>query len=70
MLFRSMLGKVTEVALFTERIEVKKTDVSDEELEQRIREKLGKYMGIADVVDKEVIDVDPLELPAPEGEKE
>ena len=65
-----MLGKVTEVALFTERIEVKKTDVSDEELEQRIREKLGKYMGIADVVDKEVIDVDPLELPAPEGEKE
>ena len=65
-----MLGKVTEVALFTERIEVKKTDVSDEELEQRIREKLGKYMGIADVVDKEVIDVDPLELPEPEGEKE
>ena len=65
-----LLGKVTEVALFTERIEVKKTDVSDEELEQRIKEKLGKYMGIADVVDKEVIDVDPLELPAPEGEKE
>ena len=61
------------MALFTERIEVKKTDVSDEELEQRIREKLGKYMGIADVVDKEVVDVDPLELPTPEepeGEKE
>jgi len=65
-----MLGKVTEVALFTERIEVKKTDVSDEELEKRIKEKLGKYMGIADVVDKEVIDVDPLELPTPEEQEQ
>lgn len=48
-----MLGKVTEVALFTERVEVKKAEMSDEELEARIREKLGKYMGKADVIDVE-----------------
>lgn len=53
-----MLGKVTEVALFTERVEVKKEEISDEELERRIREKLGKYMGQADIVDVEAIDVD------------
>ena len=53
-----MLGKVTEVALFTERVEVKKAEVSDEELEARIREKLGKYMGAADIVDVEAIDLD------------
>jgi hypothetical protein len=48
-----MLGKVTEVALFTDRLEVKKTDVTEEELSARIREKLQKYMGKADVVDVE-----------------
>lgn len=46
-----MLGKVTEVALFTDRIAVKSEEVSDEELDQRIKEKLGKYMGVVDVVD-------------------
>ena len=35
-----MLGKVTEVALFTERVEVKKAQMSDVELETRIKEKL------------------------------
>ena len=58
-----MLGKVTEVALFTERVEVKKAEMSDEELEKRIREKLGKYMGKADIVD-----VEEIELPAPDEE--
>jgi hypothetical protein len=46
-----MLGKVTEVALFTERIEVKKTQMSDVELETRIKEKLNRFMGVIDVVD-------------------
>ena len=32
-----LLGKVTEVALFTERVEVKKTTMSDHELEQEIK---------------------------------
>jgi hypothetical protein len=48
-----MLGKVTEVALFTDRIAVKNEDVTDEELDARIKEKLGKYMGVVDVVDVE-----------------
>ena len=52
-----LLGKVTEVALFTERLSVKSEDVSDEELDARIKEKLGKYMGAVDVVDVEEIEV-------------
>lgn len=63
-----MLGKVTEVALFTERVEVKKTDLSDAELEARIKEKLGRYMGKADIVDVDAIDLDK-ELPGPEDEE-
>ena len=46
-----MLGKVTEVALFTERVEVKKTQMTDTELETRIKEKLNRFMGVIDVVD-------------------
>jgi hypothetical protein len=40
----SLLGKVTEVGLFTEKIEVKKVDASAEELEERIRQRLAKYL--------------------------
>ncbi len=46
-----MLGKVTEVALFTDRIAVKSEEVTDEELDSRIKEKLSRYMGAVDVVD-------------------
>ena len=46
-----MLGRITEVALFTERVEVKKTQMSDVELETRIKEKLNRFMGVIDVVD-------------------
>jgi hypothetical protein len=53
-----MLGKVTEVALFTDRIQIKNEDVTDEELDARIKEKLGKYMGVVDVVDVEEIDIE------------
>jgi len=35
-----LLGKVTEVGLFTERVEVKKAELEDHELDERIREKL------------------------------
>jgi hypothetical protein len=45
------LGKVTEVGLFTEQIEVKKVEMSDAEVEQRIKDKLAKFMGVIDVVD-------------------
>lgn len=46
-----LLGKVTEVALFTDRVEVKREDMSDEELENKIKAKLERYMGVVDVVE-------------------
>lgn len=46
-----MLGKVTEVALFTDRIEVKKADLTDDELETRIKDKLNRFMQVVDVID-------------------
>lgn len=46
-----LLGKVTEVALFTERIEVKKTTMSDHELEQEIKSRMDKYMELMQVVE-------------------
>ena len=52
-----LLGKVTEVALFTERVEVNQKEISNEELEKRIREKLSKYMGKVDVVEVDEIEV-------------
>lgn len=51
-----MLGRVTEVALFTERVEVKNTSLSDEDIDARIREKLARFAG---VVDAEVVDATP-----------
>lgn len=41
-----MLGKITEVALFTERVEIKTSDVSDEELQQRLRAKLARALTV------------------------
>lgn len=46
-----LLGKVTEIGLFTEKIEVKQTAMSDAEVEQRIKDKLNKFMGVIDVID-------------------
>lgn len=43
-----MLGNVTEVALFTERVEVTKKDVSEEELEKRLQERLANLLTVAD----------------------
>ena len=51
-----MLGKVTEVALFTERVHVKTEEISDEELDKKIKEKLSRYMGAVDIVDAEIIE--------------
>jgi hypothetical protein len=51
-----LLGKVTEVALFTDRVEVKHTELTDDELTQKIREKLSRYMGKVDVVDARMVD--------------
>ena len=46
-----LLGKVTEVGLFTEKIEIKQTEMSDAEIEQRIKDKLNRFMGVIDVID-------------------
>jgi hypothetical protein len=39
------------VGLFTEKIEVKQAEMSDAEIEQRIKDKLNKFMGVIDVID-------------------
>lgn len=46
-----LLGKVTEVGLFTDKIEVKKTELSDAEIDMKIKEKLNRFMGVLDVTD-------------------
>jgi hypothetical protein len=56
----ALLGKVTEVGLFTEKIEVKKVDLTEDEVDKKLKEKLAKFM---DVTDVEVIDVLPNETP-------
>jgi hypothetical protein len=56
-----LLGKVTEVALFTERVEVKKTELSDAELEDRIKDKLERMAKIIDVTDVTEVEVKPVE---------
>lgn len=46
-----LLGKVTEIGLFTDKVEIKQTAISDAEVEQRIKDKLAKFMGVIDVID-------------------
>lgn len=53
-----LLGTVTEVGLFTERVEVTRKDATEAEIEARLRERLSKYA--IDVTPK---DVTPPELP-------
>jgi hypothetical protein len=58
-----MLGRVTEVALFTDRVEVKKADLSDAEIEAKIKEKINRFMQVTDVIDvaesQDVVDEAP-----------
>lgn len=49
-----MLGKVTEIALFTNRVEVKSAEMTNVELDQKIKDKLNRFMG---VLDAKVVDV-------------
>lgn len=57
-----LLGKVTEIGLFTEKIEVKKTDLTEQEIDAKLKEKLAKFMNVSDA---EVIDVTEAATPAP-----
>lgn len=58
------LGKVTEIGLFTEKIEVKKPDMTDGELDQRIKDKLAKFMGVVDAIEVTDVDIPPAKPPA------
>jgi len=58
-----LLGKVTEIGLFTDKIEIKKIEMTDQDIEARIKEKLNRFMQVIDVADarnvmdaKDVID--------------
>lgn len=62
-----MLGKVTEVALFTERLEVKKTDLTDAEIEAKIKDKLHRFMQVTDVQD--IHEVEEIQASAPETDE-
>lgn len=62
-----LLGKVTEVGLFTEKIEVKKTDLTEEEIDKKLKEKLAKFMNVSDA---EYTDIEPTETPEPEEPKD
>jgi len=58
----ALLGKVTEVGLFTEKIEVQKTEMSNTELDQRIKDKLNKFMEVVDVLANKDADIVDLEI--------
>ena len=55
-----LLGKVTEVALFTDRVEIKKTELTDQELEAQIKKKLEKYMGVIEVTEVKEEDIEEI----------
>lgn len=62
-----LLGKVTEVGLFTDKIEVKKTDLTDEEIDRKLKDKLAKFMGVQDA---EVIeDIDEVNTHQPDTDE-
>jgi hypothetical protein len=69
-----LLGKVTEVGLFTDKIEVKKLDLTEDEIDKKLKEKLAKFMNVSDAeyTDIEITDqTDPApaeETPEPKDE--
>lgn len=59
-----MLGKVTEIGLFTERIEVRKAELSDAELDEEIKKRTERYMGLLRKVEAApALDVEVTEVP-------
>lgn len=66
-----MLGRVTEVALFTDRVEVKKTDMTDAEIDKKLQDKLDVLLNVidADVPSNDTkVDITDVEtLPQEEG---
>ena len=56
-----LLGKISEVGLFTERIEITKIDLTDEALEAKIKAKLHRFKSLISVED--VVDATSTVLP-------
>ena len=61
-----LLGKVTEVGLFTDKIEVKKLDLTEDEIDKKLKEKLAKFMNVSDVEYTDIEEIDKPEEPAEE----
>lgn len=51
----ALLGKVSEVGLFTEKVEIKKTDLSEEEIDKKLKDKLARFMNVSDA---EITEID------------
>ena len=60
----AMLGKITEVGLFTDKIEVKKTDLTEAEIDAKLKEKLAKFMDVT------TVDVTDIEEKTPDADAE
>ena len=65
-----MLGRVTEVALFTDRVAVTKTDMTDAEIDKKLQDKLDTLLNVIDAEITpgetkpditDITDVEPLE---------
>lgn len=59
-----LLGKVTEIGLFTERVEIKKTEMSEKDLDERIKDKLNRFMGVVDATPTDAIPVEAQRIDA------
>jgi len=58
-----LLGKVTEVGLFTDKIEVKKLDLTEEEIDRKLKEKLAKFMNVSDAEYTDIEEIDTSDAP-------
>jgi hypothetical protein len=57
-----LLGKMKDVGLFTDRVEITHKTKTDEELEAELTKKLERVMGAAEVVDAEEVEDEEEEL--------
>lgn len=57
-----LTGKIKEIALFEERVTVRKETLSDEELDARIRERVEKLKRLASPAPQEPVDVEFTEV--------
>lgn len=54
-----LLGKITEVHLFTERVEVKKAGLSDSDLDEELKRRLDAYVKLEkEVIESEAVQVE------------